>query len=112
MPSTLLYKTFEFHYVPGILGSSNKINENLENINFTAMKQNDNGSLMNNDFKQRKAFAQLEDENGAVGILLAIKALVQMVANPIVGTLSSRFGYNIPIVFGTLNMLFASLSKN
>lgn len=53
----------------------------------------------------------LESENGSIGLLLAMKALVQLITNPIVGNLSIRLGYRIPIVFGTLWLLLSSLSK-
>ncbi|CAD7084359.1 unnamed protein product [Hermetia illucens] len=51
----------------------------------------------------------LESENGSIGLLLAMKALVQLITNPIVGNLSIRLGYRIPIVFGTLWLLLSSL---
>ncbi|XP_055588459.1 synaptic vesicular amine transporter-like isoform X2 [Uranotaenia lowii] len=51
----------------------------------------------------------MESENGSIGILLAVKALIQLVFNPIVGNLSSRFGYSVPIAFGTFNLLVASM---
>ncbi|KAK3601352.1 hypothetical protein CHS0354_037669 [Potamilus streckersoni] len=47
------------------------------------------------------------DENSEVGLLLSSKAFVQLVANPIVGVLCSRFGYAKMLVFGSL-VLFVS----
>lgn len=50
-------------------------------------------------------------DNGKVGVLLAMKAFMQLFFNPIVGNLSSKFGYRSIIFFGTINLLLASLSK-
>lgn len=52
----------------------------------------------------------LNNENGAVGILLATKALVQLVSTPIVKSMSNSFGYRIPTVIGTFVLFLASLS--
>lgn len=51
----------------------------------------------------------LASENGSIGILLAMKALVQLIFNPIVGGMSSKFGYRLPIVFGTFCLLISAL---
>lgn len=53
---------------------------------------------------------KLNDENGAVGILLATKALIQLVSTPFVKSLSNSLGYRIPIVLGTFVLFLASLS--
>ncbi len=50
-------------------------------------------------------------DNGKVGILLAMKAFMQLFFNPVVGNMSSKFGYKNIIFFGTINLLLASLSK-
>lgn len=54
----------------------------------------------------------VEMENGSVGILLAVKAFVQLFCNPIVGNLSGKFGYKNLIFFGTINLLLSSLSQS
>ncbi|XP_017091649.2 synaptic vesicular amine transporter [Drosophila bipectinata] len=51
----------------------------------------------------------LSRENGSIGLLLAMKALVQLIFNPIVGNASSKFGYRLPIVVGTFFLLVSSL---
>uniref|UniRef100_B3P8G0 GG12415 n=1 Tax=Drosophila erecta TaxID=7220 RepID=B3P8G0_DROER len=51
----------------------------------------------------------LKQENGSIGLLLAMKALVQLIFNPIVGNASSKFGYRLPIVIGTFFLLLSSL---
>lgn len=53
----------------------------------------------------------VEMENGSVGMLLAVKAFVQLFSNPVVGNLSGKFGYKKLVFFGTINLLLASLSK-
>lgn len=52
---------------------------------------------------------KLNEENGAVGILLATKALMQLISTPFVKSLSNRYGYRIPTVLGTFVLLLASL---
>ncbi|KAL7727278.1 hypothetical protein ACLKA6_016031 [Drosophila palustris] len=51
----------------------------------------------------------LASENGSIGLLLAMKALVQLIFNPIVGNVSSKCGYRLPIVVGTCFLLLSSL---
>ncbi|XP_017133513.1 synaptic vesicular amine transporter [Drosophila elegans] len=51
----------------------------------------------------------LTQENGSIGLLLAMKAFVQLVFNPIVGNASGKFGYRLPIVVGTFFLLISSL---
>lgn len=53
----------------------------------------------------------LTRENGSIGLLLAMKALVQLIFNPIVGNLSSRCGYRLPIMVGTCFLLLSSLGN-
>lgn len=53
----------------------------------------------------------VEMENSSVGILLAVKAFVQLFFNPIIGNLSGRFGYKNLIFFGTINLLLSALSQ-
>lgn len=54
--------------------------------------------------------AQLNDENSAVGILLAAKALVQLIVTPFMTSLINSYGYRIPTAFGTFMLFVASLS--
>lgn len=53
---------------------------------------------------------KLNEENGAVGILLATKALMQLISTPFVKSLSNSFGYRIPTVIGTFVLFLASMS--
>lgn len=52
-----------------------------------------------------------EDENGRVGLLLSSKALVQLILNPAVGTLTGNLGYARPLFLGNLSLLLAALRK-
>uniref|UniRef100_A0A0K8VT97 Synaptic vesicular amine transporter n=1 Tax=Bactrocera latifrons TaxID=174628 RepID=A0A0K8VT97_BACLA len=67
----------------------------------------------NPDGKDTKANSDsnesLTSENSAIGILLSMKALVQLIFNPIVGNLTAKFGYRLPIVAGTFLLLLSSL---
>lgn len=53
----------------------------------------------------------LTRENGSIGLLLAMKALVQLIFNPIIGNLSSKCGYRLPIMVGTCFLLLSSLGN-
>lgn len=53
----------------------------------------------------------LASENASIGILLSMKALVQLICNPIVGNVSVRYGYRLPIVMGTFCLLLSSLGE-
>lgn len=82
------------------------------------MDSPDNVSQIFNDSKTPRSlalvklrFEALERENGPVGALLSSKALIQLVANPIVGYLTGVLGYHIPMVIGTTNLLLAALRK-
>ncbi|XP_012523919.1 synaptic vesicular amine transporter [Monomorium pharaonis] len=50
-----------------------------------------------------------EDENGRVGLLLSSKALVQLILNPAVGTLTGTLGYARPLFLGNISLLLAAL---
>ncbi|XP_012259752.2 synaptic vesicular amine transporter isoform X2 [Athalia rosae] len=49
------------------------------------------------------------EENGRVGFLLSSKALVQLVLNPVVGSLTGAFGYARPLLLGSVNLLLSAL---
>uniref|UniRef100_A0A1B0B9K7 Major facilitator superfamily (MFS) profile domain-containing protein n=1 Tax=Glossina palpalis gambiensis TaxID=67801 RepID=A0A1B0B9K7_9MUSC len=53
---------------------------------------------------------KLIGENSSIGILLAMKALLQLIFNPIVGSVSCKFGYHLPIIAGTICLLISSLA--
>ncbi|XP_026479500.1 synaptic vesicular amine transporter [Ctenocephalides felis] len=47
-------------------------------------------------------------ENGSVGLLLSAKAIVQLICNPLVGILTERIGYRLPIFLGMLQLWLSS----
>lgn len=63
----------------------------------------------NSNFNGHNSSIGLASENGSIGLLLAMKALVQLIFNPIVGNMSSKCGYRLPIVVGTCFLLLSSL---
>ncbi|XP_044132846.1 chromaffin granule amine transporter-like, partial [Bufo gargarizans] len=51
----------------------------------------------------------LQQENVQGGLLLASKAIVQLLASSIVGLITNRFGYDIPMFFGFIIMFLSTL---
>ena len=51
------------------------------------------------------------EENGKVGALFASKALVQLLINPCVGSITNYYGYSVPFIFGTIVLFISSMSK-
>uniref|UniRef100_A0A182JM48 Major facilitator superfamily (MFS) profile domain-containing protein n=1 Tax=Anopheles atroparvus TaxID=41427 RepID=A0A182JM48_ANOAO len=95
VPASVIYKNFSLHYVPKLIGAGS--DASFVVVQPTALPAPDGRS------------PAIEEENGSIGILLGVKALVQLLANPIVGSGTARFGYCLPIVFGTVQLLLASL---
>lgn len=54
---------------------------------------------------------KLNDENSSVGILLATKALVQLIATPLVKKLINSYGYSVTIILGTFVLFVASFGR-
>ncbi|XP_023171178.2 synaptic vesicular amine transporter isoform X5 [Drosophila hydei] len=54
---------------------------------------------------------ELVGETVEVGLLFASKAIVQLLVNPIVGPLTHRIGYSIPMFAGFVIMFLSTLSK-
>uniref|UniRef100_A0A8C3EY67 Solute carrier family 18 member A1 n=1 Tax=Chrysemys picta bellii TaxID=8478 RepID=A0A8C3EY67_CHRPI len=53
--------------------------------------------------------AFLMEENVRVGLLFASKALVQLIINPFVGSLTNRIGYHIPMFTGFIIMFLSTV---
>ncbi|OCT86524.1 chromaffin granule amine transporter [Xenopus laevis] len=51
----------------------------------------------------------IHNENVRVGLLLAIKAIMQLLTNPIVGKLINRTGYDAPLFWGFIIVFLSSL---
>lgn len=54
----------------------------------------------------------LVHETVAVGMMFASKAVVQLMVNPIVGPLTHRIGYSIPMFTGFFIMFISTISKH
>lgn len=54
--------------------------------------------------------SNLNDENGSVGVLLATKALVQLISTPFVKHLINNYGYFKSTILGTFVLFLASFS--
>ncbi|XP_076044086.1 vesicular acetylcholine transporter-like isoform X2 [Oratosquilla oratoria] len=59
-------------------------------------------------FKMINQVTVYEGEGTAIGVLFASKALVQLMINPISGTIIDRIGYDIPMTIGLIIMFFST----
>ncbi|KAI9565499.1 hypothetical protein GHT06_009291 [Daphnia sinensis] len=48
-------------------------------------------------------------DNSRLGFLLSLKAIVQLVANPLVAIVIQRKGFSLPLLVGTINLILCSL---
>lgn len=96
---SLKYKNLYLHYVSTMFGKNVMLQNETVPANFHFDVTRD--KLWNDN--------QLNEENGAVGILLATKALMQLISTPFVKWLSNSLGYRIPTVLGTFVLLLASM---
>jgi len=58
---------------------------------------------------KEKKHKELIEENMEVGMMFASKAFVQLIANPFVGPLTNRIGYEIPMFCGFFIMFFSTV---
>ncbi|KAI5715748.1 hypothetical protein M8J77_021806 [Diaphorina citri] len=77
-------------------------NFNVPHLNITKSAQDSNDITL----EQSEV---LGNENGKVGILLASKALIQILINPLIGVLTQYVGYNVIMFVGSVNLLIATL---
>lgn len=80
------------------------------NVTTSTPPNSDATSTKGNHYRRFNSLG-LTRKNGSIGLLLAMKALVQLIFNPIVGNLSSRCGYRLPIMVGTCFLLLSSLGN-
>ncbi|XP_018110558.2 chromaffin granule amine transporter isoform X1 [Xenopus laevis] len=103
--------TITFHNASSsssVLLSNHSINENSIKEPYHDQIINSTESTGNQtDCYQAKEY--LNEENVRVGLLLAIKAILQLVTNPIVGKLINRTGYDAPLFWGTIIMFFSTI---
>ncbi|XP_040271844.1 chromaffin granule amine transporter-like [Bufo bufo] len=57
----------------------------------------------------KKETSVLQHENLQIGLLLSSKSIVQLIVNPIVGLITNRIGYDIPMVIGLINLFLCTL---
>ncbi|CAD6244691.1 GSCOCG00013424001-RA-CDS [Cotesia congregata] len=62
-----------------------------------------------NDLEKSQRHKELLEETVAVGIMFASKAFVQLLANPIVGPLTHKIGYSVPMFAGFVIMFVSTL---
>jgi MFS transporter, DHA1 family, solute carrier family 18 (vesicular amine transporter), member 1/2 len=94
LPDSVVYKNFTFHYLPEVL------TQDLQQT--TGQKLAHNSTIV-------EKYSNVENENAAIGILLAIKAIVQIFCNPLIGNSTKYIGYSVPITCGTICILLATL---
>ncbi|XP_018363592.1 PREDICTED: synaptic vesicular amine transporter [Trachymyrmex cornetzi] len=67
-------------------------------------------NLTSSDMKEKEQrHRELLEETVAVGMMFASKAFVQLLANPIVGPLTHKIGYSIPMFTGFIIMFLSTL---
>ncbi|CAB0035186.1 unnamed protein product [Trichogramma brassicae] len=59
--------------------------------------------------ERKERHKELVEETVAVGIMFASKAVVQLLANPIVGPLTHKIGYSIPMFAGFIIMFISTV---
>lgn len=62
--------------------------------------------------EQQTRHELLNNENVEVGIMFASKPVVQALVNPIVGPLTNRIGYTVPMFAGFVIMFISTLGKS
>lgn len=80
---------------------------------------NDKSEFTTQSAENASYYAELEErhkelvgETVEVGLMFASKAFVQLLANPIVGPLTHKIGYSIPMFAGFVIMFISTLGKN
>ena len=53
----------------------------------------------------------LENEGEMIGLLFSSRSLVQLFVNPLVGPLTLKVGYSMPLFIGCVSLLLSSISK-
>nr|CAD2205548.1 unnamed protein product [Meloidogyne enterolobii] len=80
-----------------------KLNSKFSRKNSTLKQQQQNYRLQ----KERLRHETLADENVHVGLMFGSKALIQLITNPLIGPLTNKIGYTVPM-FGGFIILFLS----
>ncbi|ELU03854.1 hypothetical protein CAPTEDRAFT_131587 [Capitella teleta] len=60
--------------------------------------------------KKQRRHEDILDENVAVGLMFASKAIMQLITNPFIGPLTNRIGYSIPLFAGFVIMFTSTIT--
>uniref|UniRef100_A0A8D8SK42 Synaptic vesicular amine transporter n=3 Tax=Cacopsylla melanoneura TaxID=428564 RepID=A0A8D8SK42_9HEMI len=78
--------------------------------NFTSLLDRGNGTQITpEDIARENRHKDLMGETKSVGVMFGSKAFVQLLANPLVGILTYRVGYSIPMFTGFVIMFLSTL---
>lgn len=100
LSTDLIYNKFDLQLVPNILAAgatANGTHIQEHTVDFEMSQHQPIGHNIDNS-----------DENVSIGVLLSVKAFVQLLVNPIVGAATKRVGYHWPILCGTLCLVLSS----
>lgn len=131
IPHSVAHKNFTLHYVSNVLGGTLTSAKNITypdkhitllNISSsdptttTAASGSGSGAAVaagggDNSNEVPDNIEIIRDENSSIGVLLAIKAVIQIVVSPVIGTMTTRFGYRLPLIFGTFNLFVTAVCK-
>lgn len=110
----VMYKNLYLHYVSKMFNDKESVDGNLflnQTVAITSGNKTGNGIEFNIISDKMLNAIHLNEENGSIGILLAVKALVQLLATPFVTKFINMFGYRIPTICGTFFLFVASLGN-
>lgn len=96
---------------PDHIENEQKVENNIKLVNHNNNNKTKKLTTVTSLKDHSNDYENLASENGSIGILLAMKALVQLIFNPVVGNMSTKYGYRLPIVLGTFCLLISSLGN-
>lgn len=96
--SSLLYKKFVSNILTGAMTAANGSLEDELQVHPVAV--GDVPSSSSSSFEDENVFS--------IGVLLSVKAFIQLAFNPIIGAATKRVGYQVPILLGTMSLVLSS----
>uniref|UniRef100_A0A1A9WIX8 Major facilitator superfamily (MFS) profile domain-containing protein n=1 Tax=Glossina brevipalpis TaxID=37001 RepID=A0A1A9WIX8_9MUSC len=105
---------FEIRHPDAVFRSFQNSSNLREASTFSVQSESNAGNYSSDEnetlhFEMEKLHKELIDVTMDVGYLLASKACVQLLANPIVGPLTHRIGYSIPMFVGYTVLIVSTL---
>ncbi|EEB10809.1 synaptic vesicular amine transporter, putative [Pediculus humanus corporis] len=82
--------------------------ENNQEYRMISSYQNESYDNVTSSSSYKTIFDVPNMENGRMSILLSSKALVQLILNPVVGVITNRVGYTLPLFLGTCTLLISA----